>query len=202
MAKLLISRVLENNTYKVTFESKDISNTEQAIAADFGEPTVIFGGTIDVTSLTKPLTVVSTVGFIEGEVVEGQTSGAVGTIFLKNGAILYLITITGTFVAAELVEGLTSLTSTTLSSIGADITKFQAEFSVVPESTVNFSVSQFSRKLITGLPLTYNLNGDTNSEAEDNAYDLITVTKFDVDAAWDAFVTQADNFTGSELFAL
>jgi hypothetical protein len=50
MALLVVTKSIDNNTYKVKFELTNVSTTELVLADQFGEPSYTFGGTFDPTS--------------------------------------------------------------------------------------------------------------------------------------------------------
>jgi hypothetical protein len=52
MARLVITKVLEDNVYSVTFSVDNISTAEANLVTAFGDPTVDFGGTYDINGST------------------------------------------------------------------------------------------------------------------------------------------------------
>ncbi len=66
-------------------------------------------------------------GFVVGEIIEGQTSLARGTLAIRPGTFdsMYLTNLTGAFVDGETIEGLTSLATTTLTAPPERITTYQ-----------------------------------------------------------------------------
>ena len=204
MADLRFDKVLTNNRYSITISVVNTTASEDELIEDFGEPVVTFGGDFDVTTTANPLSVSSIVGtFVVGETVTGGTSGATGVvnkIDLLND-IIWVTTDTG-ITPVETITGGTSGATAQVDSVGTAKTTFELAYGSAPNSTANFSTTEVSRRLISGLPITFNFDGNTNTEAKENCLDHAIATEFDVKAAWNLLLAKIDDYEGVDIIPL
>lgn len=210
MANLVVTKSLESNVYSASFTVSGLSTTESALIEDFGEPTVTFGGTIDVTSECTPIVVTGASGtFTVGETVTAAPSGASGTLFYADiddlgAGTLYIYDIGATpFAGGDTLTGGTSGETATYASTGADVTQFEARYGVAPESTANFTVTTITRRITSSFNgTTFSRNGNLIAEAEENMNDLIAQVKAVVEEAWSELIAKVDNFEGTDTYPL
>lgn len=210
MANLHILKALDNNIYSVTPSVQTLTTSETTLVSDYGDPAVSLGGSIDVVSTARQVnyqngTLVGT--FVVGETVTGGTSAATGVVFLVETDTfkLHLTGVTGTFGNDEEIEGGTSLATVQTAVSGAlgGLNKlFLLTYGVAPESTANFTVNSVTRKVVSQLPLTFKFNGNTNTEAEQNANDFIIQIKENVQAVWDVLLANLNTFEEEEIVPL
>jgi len=203
MANLVITKTLLDNRFTVNAAVASLTTgvgSETELLADYGDPVVSVGGTIDVTTEATPMTVTSSVGYIVGETITGQTSLETAVVWKLATGVLWVTDISGTFtVGGENILGATSAVTTALApaGVGTAMTQFQVNNGYAPNSTANFAVPLATRRCYSELSnVTWTLDGDLIAEAEDNALDLILQIKTNVTAVWTIFKSHMNTYDG------